>query len=63
MEKNSAKKSRFAKLYYKIQLQKINNDRALTAKDWSQGRVVKPAMKEEDLDFLLDDDSQSDYYI
>ena len=63
MERSSAKKSRFAKLYHNIQSQKINNDRALTAKDWSQGRVVKPAMKEEDLDFPLDDDSQSDYYI
>ena len=62
MEKSSAKKSRCAKLYYSIQFQKIKNDRALTAKDWSQGRVVKPAMKEEDLDVPLDDDSQSDYY-
>ena len=62
MEKSSAKKSRFAKLYYSIQSQKIKNDRALTAKDWSQGRVVKPAMKEEDLDVPYDDDSQSDYY-
>ena len=62
MEKSSAKKSQFAKLYDSIQSQKIKNDRALTAKDWSQGRVVKPAMKEEDLDVPLDDDSQSNYY-
>ena len=62
MEKSVTKMSQFANLYYSIQSQKIKNNSALTAKDWSQGRVVKPTMKEEELNVPYDADSQNNYY-
>ena len=52
----------FPNLYYSINSQKINNNRVLTAKDWSQGRAGKPVMKEQELNFLYDADGQNNCY-
>lgn len=63
MELSKRKRKNYANLYTSIDSQKINNDGALTDKDWSQGRVVKPAMKEEELDYPYDaNDAPADYY-
>ena len=63
MESRKRKRKHYANLYTSIDSQKINNDQALTDKDWSQGRVVKPVMMEEELDYPYDaDDGPDDYY-